>query len=222
MSSTIEVRKSIVCKNCVCYTILVSDIYDKIGDVNGDVTVEIRLCFMRKYLNIFLLDQNIMFELTDGIQTVNNSEKVEVDSWWIKLSWESCLKQHELIKDKLLLSCGRPEIINDLINSSVNLIDEKKYLETIELLTTGLKYRNDINFNILAYNMSCAYSLLKDEENMFLYLNMAIESGYKNWKQAKTDVDFEEYHNNPQFISTVEKMRQNSKNEDVTVQLSSC
>lgn len=231
MTSSIEVTKSLLPMGISCYTILVSDIYEKIKFIDMELTDEIRLCFMKRYLNIFLTNTenhecNIMFQLTEEQQLFDSSEKVEVDPWWIRLCWRSFLKHNELVNDKVLLSCGRPnvkttsEIVIDMANDAVRLLSEKKYIETVELLKPGLKYNDNKYFNIIPYNMACAYSLLKDKENMFLYLEMAIESGYKDWKHARTDSDFEEYFNHPRFVSCIEKMK--SKAEDVEVKLSSC
>ena len=114
MSSSIEVTKSLLYVNRACYIIRVSDIYEKIENINDKLTAEIRLCFMQKYLNILVLDteedDDVTFELTEEIHTLNCSGKIEVDPWWIKLCWLSFLKEHELITAKSLISIGRPKI----------------------------------------------------------------------------------------------------------------
>lgn len=233
MTDTIEVYKSLLSNCCVCYTINVSDIYHKIENIDKDIDDEIRICFMQRYLNIFIVNhetngESITFKLTEESILSDNLEKVDIDQWWIRLCWKTFLSEHEAMKDKVLLLCGKPnvqtitEIIVDLINNSNKLICEEKYTNAIELLKTGLKYDTNEHFCVLVYNMSCVYSLLRDEENMFHYLDIAIEYGYNNWKQVRNDPDFEEYYSHPNFIAIIDKMQFNSKSKDVKVESFSC
>lgn len=219
--SSIKVTKSIITEEIQLYSILIKDIYDNIKELESTFTEELKQFYMDKCLNIIVannrkIGEDIGFNITDAYTVRSDilSDEVDVETLWIVLCWNSFIKEHELSFNKQLISISRPkiksvsEIIETMVNESHSLLNDKKYTECIELLKEGFKYKHHRFFKIIVYNISCAYALLKDDENTFSYLNMAIESGYNDWKNAESDPDFKEYYENKTFIDLVAKMRE--------------
>lgn len=217
--STIKVGKNFIrshgFNNTVFYSISIRNLYDRFDD-------HLKEKFDSNYLDknfVVMINENncnVDFRIADNhLVDVNSisSDLVEVDEYWIKTCWKTFCIQLDLIKSKSLIYSTKPnikseiEIITDIIDTSIRLISCKKYNESIELLKTGLKYDKHEDFNIILYNMSCTYSLLKNEEETFIYLNKAIEAGYNNWKHAIMDSDFENYNTHPNFILALNKMK---------------
>lgn len=219
--TSIYVTKTILSKDVHSYSILVKDIYDNIKELESTFTEELKHLYMGGYFSIITaknrkIGEDIAFKITDVSKYDFNalSDLVQVERIWIALCWRSFVREYELSFNKQLISISKPtvksdsEIIETMINDSHCLLNDKKYTECVELLKEGLKYKGHRCFKILAYNMACAYALLRDEENTFLYLNMAIECGYNDWRTAQNDYDFKELYENRTFLSLIIKMRQ--------------
>jgi protein O-mannosyl-transferase len=70
----------------------------------------------------------------------------------------------------------------------------KCYVKVLEIKPEHLESR---------YNMACSYSLLKNKKEMLIALKKVIEQNPKFKSNAKSDTDFKEYWNDPDFIELV-------------------
>jgi tetratricopeptide (TPR) repeat protein len=55
-----------------------------------------------------------------------------------------------------------------------------------------------------SYNAACVYAIQKKKDDAFLWLNKAVDAGFKNASQFKTDSDMDNLRDDPRFVKLVE------------------
>jgi tetratricopeptide (TPR) repeat protein len=83
----------------------------------------------------------------------------------------------------------RPDFLETISNLALVNVARKDYTEALALFMDILKYRPDDAET--HYNIACMYSRLKRKEESIEWLQKAIDKGYANWNNIKTDSDLE-------------------------------
>jgi len=83
----------------------------------------------------------------------------------------------------------------------------KNYHESI----AAYKEADKLGFasQLARYNTACCYGLLGDEENAEKWLNMALEAGFSDAEQLRSDSDLELLHDSGQFADYVKRAKVN-------------
>lgn len=87
------------------------------------------------------------------------------------------------------------------LNISAIFIEEKKYLDAINLLTEGIKYNPTAHD--LYYNRACCYSILGEKEKAIKDLNQALILFPSIIKYIKADKDFYNLYDQKEFIDMI-------------------
>ncbi len=64
----------------------------------------------------------------------------------------------------------------------------------------------------LLYNVACSYSVMKNLDEAFKYLNKAIDSGFNHWEWMRVDGDLKNLHKDPRWKKAL--ARQNKKKNE--------
>lgn len=96
-----------------------------------------------------------------------------------------------------------PKFSYTFLNISAIYIEEKRYNDTINLLTEGIKYSPDAHD--LYYNRACCYSLLDDARRAINDLRKAIVLCPSIIEYIKTDKDFVKLYDNKDFIKLINR-----------------
>jgi hypothetical protein len=86
----------------------------------------------------------------------------------------------------------------------------------LELKYHLLIYKDDPKFLANIYNMSCCYSLLKNSDSAFYYLNIAIDLG-QNDGWALADYDLRNLHSEKRWKEIEKKLEKIYKEKDTTI-----
>ena len=78
---------------------------------------------------------------------------------------------------------------NKFRQDSENCYQNQEYEKALEYLKEAISL--DPNHPNDFFNLTCLYSLLKDKEKGFKYLQKAVELGYNNFERIKTHNDLE-------------------------------
>jgi hypothetical protein len=105
--------------------------------------------------------------------------------------------------------------INEQEEIRKQLWKDKDYESALDLMLKFLEKFDDKNktkyngeYNSVAYNISCAYSLLNQPENAIKYLNIAIDNGYNNYDWMQKDTDFKNIRNTSEFKEALLTLRE--------------
>ncbi|WMM25727.1 tetratricopeptide repeat protein [Tissierella sp. MB52-C2] len=96
-----------------------------------------------------------------------------------------------------------PEYPYSFLNISAIYIEEKRYEDTIDLLTDGINHNPD--GHDLYYNRACCYSLLNDDRRAISDLRKAIVLLPSIIEYIRTDKDFVNLHDNKDFIKLINR-----------------
>jgi hypothetical protein len=137
----------------------------------------------------------------------------------------------------LIASCNSPKsskqntptsfdsIANKLESSRQIFWKKKEYARAIVVmqelysdylkLDSKQKVKYDGAMSSLFYNLSCAFSLINQQDSSVKYLQKAVDSGYSNYNWIKKDSDLINIRENEKYLSLIEKLRQTYDYEEI-------
>lgn len=101
--------------------------------------------------------------------------------------------------------------INALYQQSNVALQEKRYAEAAEKFSRVFSLDSEIND--AAYNAACAFALMGEADQAFVWLDKAMHAGYLNVEHTKKDVDLTSLHNDSRWAAFISKMSEKRKYE---------
>ncbi len=173
---------------------------------------------------IFVLDNKIKYiEKQDKIDDFKNDYfgfnptiyEIDMDEELIKKFKTILDKQEDIEKEKSELITqlhGNPddlikyEMVEKCFNNGLKLLKDNKYNES--LIEFNKCIESDISQykTISYYNIACAHSLLKNNDESIKYMKLSIENGYDNWLHALNDDDLNNIKYKQEFVDLIKEI----------------
>jgi len=104
---------------------------------------------------------------------------------------DSAIEQYQLVISQ------HPECIDALFELAALYADKGQYATAISYMEQAISFQPDNPAH--DYNIACLYALQEKAPEALLWLKKALDKGYKNWDQIRTDDDLKSIRNTKEF-----------------------
>ena len=150
------------------------------------------------------------FPVENGKQDeIMNQIKIMIDGKEIRVGGGGGIDIPLIIKDQQFFEVPPVELVKSF-TKAMNLFAEGKYEKAIEMYqksieTIDAKCPNQKQLKLdCEYNIACAYSLLKKNEDAIKFLERAIKDGFNDFQHMQKDTDLDNIRNDAGYKKLIE------------------